>query len=110
MIRTSQTQLVAAENFESIAAWMQPHLQFDRQPFDAAWKTSILADFYVWSDANSFRRPESYRTRGSEAARRAWAEVAFQQTSDSRLVAMDKVSELIDTTQPGAAVFNPENW
>ena len=68
MIRTSQTQLAAAEKFESIANWLQPHLKFDPQPFDAAWKNILLADSYVWSDANSFRRPESYRTRGGEAS------------------------------------------
>jgi alpha-mannosidase len=110
MVRAAQTQLVAAETFESIAAWLQPHLKFDRQPFDAAWKNILLADSYVWSDANSFRRPESYRTRGGEAAHRAWAEAAFQQASDLRLVAMDKISELIDTDQQGAVVFNPESW
>ena len=33
MIRTSQTQLAAAEKFESIAGWLQPHLKFDRQAF-----------------------------------------------------------------------------
>ena len=110
MIRTSQTQLAAAEKFESIATWLQPHLNFDRQPFDAAWKNILLADSYVWSDANSFKRPESYRTRGGEAAHRAWAEAALQQTSDLRLVAMDKIAELVGTDQQGAVVFNPESW
>ena len=33
MIRTSQTQLAAAEKFESIASWLQPHLKFDRPAF-----------------------------------------------------------------------------
>ena len=110
MIRTSQTQLAAAEKFESIATWLQPHLKFDRQPFDAAWKNILLADSYVWSDANSFKRPESYRTRGGEATHRAWAEAALQQTSDLRLVAMDKIAELVGTDQQGAVVFNPESW
>ena len=80
------------------------------QPFDAAWKNILLADSYVWSDANSFKRPESYRTRGGEAAHRAWAEAALQQTSDLRLVAMDKIAELVGTDQQGAVVFNPESW
>ena len=44
---------------------------------------------------NSFRRPDSYRTREGEAAHRAWAEAAFQQTKDLRLVAMDKIAELV---------------
>lgn len=110
MVRISQTQLAAAEKFESIASWLQPHLKFDRHPFDAAWKNILLADSYVWSDANSFRRPESYRTRGGEAAHRAWAEAAFQQTSDLRLVAMDKIAELVGTDQQGTVVFNPESW
>ena len=110
MIRTAQTQLAAAEKFESIATWLQPHLKFDRQPFDAAWKNILLADSYVWSDANSFRRPESYRTREGEATHRAWAEAALQQTTDLRLVAMDKVAELVGTDQQGAVVFNPESW
>ncbi len=110
MIRTSQTQLVAAEKFESIASWLQPHLKFDRQPFDAAWKNILLADSYVWSDANSFKRPESYRTRGGEAAHRAWADAALQQTSDLRLVAMDQIAELVGTDQQGTVVFNPESW
>jgi alpha-mannosidase len=110
MIRTAQTQLVNAEKFESIAGWLQPHLKFDRQPFDAAWKNILLADSYVWSDANSFRRPESYRTRGGEAAHRAWAESASQQTSDLALVAMDKIAELVGTRQQGTVVFNSESW
>jgi len=110
MIRTSQIQLAAAEKFESIASWLQPHLKFDRQPFDAAWKNILLADSYVWSDANSFKRPESYRTRGGEAAHRAWAEAALQQTSDLRLVTMDKIAELVGTDQQGTVVFNPESW
>ena len=110
MIRTSQTQIASAEKFESIASWLQPHLKFDRQPFDAAWKNILLADSYVWSDANSFRRPESYRTRGGETTHRAWAEAALQQTSDLRLVAMDKIAELVGTDQQGAVVFNPESW
>ena len=110
MIRTSQTQLVAAEKFESIASWLQPHLKFDRQPFDAAWKNILLADSYVWSDANSFKRPESYRTRGGEAAHRAWADAALQQTTDLRLVAMDQIAELVGTDQQGTVVFNPESW
>ena len=80
------------------------------KPFDAAWKNILLADSYVWSDANSFKRPESYRTRGGEAAHRAWAEAALQQTSDLRLVAMDKIAELVGTDQQGTVVFNPESW
>lgn len=110
MIRTSQMLLAAAEKFESIATWLQPHLKIDRQPFDTAWKNILLADSYVWSDANSFRRPESYRTRGGEAAHRAWAEAALQQTSDLQLVAMDKVAELVNADQQGTVVFNPESW
>jgi alpha-mannosidase len=110
MIRSSQTQLVAAEKFESIANWLLPQLKYDRQPFDAAWKNILLADSYVWSDANSFKRPESYRTRGGEAAHRAWAEASLQQTSDLRLVAMDKIAELVGTDQQGTVVFNPESW
>jgi alpha-mannosidase len=110
MIRTSQMQLVAAEKFESIAGWLQPRLKFDRQPFEAAWKNILLADSYVWSDANSLKRPESYRTRGGEAAHRSWAEAALQQTSDLRLVAMDKIAELVGTDQQGTVVFNPESW
>ena len=110
MIRTAQSQLVAAETFESIANWLQPHLKFDVQPFASAWNNILLADSYVWSDANSFRRPESYRTRGGEAAHRAWAEDALQQTSDLKLVAMDKISELVHTDQQGVVVFNAESW
>jgi alpha-mannosidase len=110
MIRTAQSQLVAAETFESIANWLQPHLKLDRQSFASAWKNILLADSYVWSDANSFRRPESYRTRGGEAAHRAWAEDAFQQTSDLKLVAMDKISELVHTDRQGVVVFNAESW
>lgn len=110
MIRSSQEQLVTAEKFESIAGWLLPQLKFDRKPFDAAWKNILLADSYVWSDANSFRRPESYRTRGGEAAHRAWAKAALQQTSDLRLVAMDKIAELVDTNQQGTAIFNPDTW
>ncbi|HSS96429.1 MAG TPA: polysaccharide lyase family protein [Terriglobales bacterium] len=110
MIRTAQTRLTAAEKFESIANWLQPHLKFDRVPFDAAWKNILLADSYVWSDANSFRRPESYRTREGEAAHRAWAEAALQQTTDLRLVAMDKVAELVGSDKQGTVIFNPESW
>ena len=110
MIRTSQTQLAAAEKFESIANWLQPHLKFDKQPFDAAWKNVLLADSYVWSDANSFGRPDSYRTRGGEASHRAWAEAALQQTSDLRLVAADKIAELVGTDKQGTVVLNPESW
>ena len=110
MIRTAQTRITAAEKFESIAHWLQPHLRFDRQPFDTAWKNILLADSYVWSDANSFRRPESYRTREGEAAHRAWAEAALQQTTDLRLVAMDKVAELVGSDEQGTVVFNPESW
>ncbi len=110
MIRTSQTQLAAAEKFESVADWLLPHLRFDSQPFDAAWKNILLADSYVWSDANSYRRPESYRTRGGEAAHRAWAEAALQQTSDLRLVAMDTVAEVVGTDKQGTVVFNSESW
>lgn len=109
-IRTAQTQITAAEKFESIATWLEPHLQYDHTPFDQAWRNILLADSYVWSDANSFRRPQSYRTRGGEAAHRAWAEAALQQTTDLRLTAMDKVAELIGTDGQGVVVFNPESW
>ncbi len=109
LIRAAQAQLVAAETFESIALWLQPHLRFDPAPFDAAWHNIMLADSYVWSDANSFRRPDSYRTREGEAAHRAWAEAAFQQTKDLRLVAMDKIAELVRSDRHGAVVFNPES-
>jgi hypothetical protein len=109
LIRSAQTQLTAAETFESIARWLQPHLRFDPRPFDDAWKNIMLADSYVWSDATSFRRPESYRTLEGEAAHRAWAEAAFQQTKDLRLVAMDKIADLVRTDRPGAVVFNPES-
>jgi alpha-mannosidase len=110
MIRAAQMQVVAAEKFDSIARWLQPHLRVDRQPFDEAWKNILLADSYVWSDANSFRRPESYRTREGEAAHRAWAEAAWQQTKDLRLTAMDKIAELVRTDRQGAVVLNPESW
>jgi hypothetical protein len=105
-IRAAQSQLVAAEIFESAALWLQPHLRFDPAPFEAAWRNVMLADTYVWSDANSFRRPDSYRTREGEAAHRAWADAAFQQTKDLRLVAMDKIAELVRTDRQGAVVFN----
>ena len=110
MIRSSQYQIVAAEKFESIASWLQPHLEFDHRPFDAAWKNILLADSYVWSDANSFRRPYSYRTQMGEAAHRAWAESALQQTRDLRLVAMDKIADQIQTDEQGIVVLNAESW
>ena len=110
LIRAAQTQITAAEKFESIANWLEPHLQYDHTPFDQAWRNILLADSYVWSDANSFRRPQSYRTRGGEAAHRAWAEAALQQTTDLRLTAMDKVAELVATDRQGVVVFNPESW
>ena len=81
-----------------------------KQSFDAAWKNVLLADSYVWSDANSFGRPDSYRTRGGEASHRAWAEAALQQTSDLRLVAADKIAELVGTDKQGTVVLNPESW
>jgi len=108
--RTSQMQILAAEKFESIANWLKPLLRFDPGSFLDAWKNIILTDCYVWSDAASYDRPYSYRTRFGEAAHRAWAEAAFQQTWDLRLVGMDKVAELIGTNQPGAVVFNAESW
>ncbi|MEJ0087274.1 MAG: polysaccharide lyase family protein [Pseudomonadota bacterium] len=110
IIRTAQWQITAAEKFESTAAWLQPHLKFERPQFDAAWKNILLADSYVWSDANSFTRPESQRTRGGEAAHRAWAEAALQQSSDLRLVAMDKIADQVATSKQGVVVFNSESW
>jgi len=103
-------QLLAAEKLESVAHWLQPHLKFDQPAFDQAWTNILLADSYVWSDANSFRRPYYQRTRLGEAAHRAWAEAAYQQTSDLRLIAADKIAELIATKEQGFAVLNSENW
>ena len=110
IIRTSQTQIVAAEKFESIAQWLKPDLRIEQQPFQSTWKNILLADSYVWSDANSYRRPYSYRTLGGEAAHRAWGEAAKQMSGDLRLVAMDKIAELVTATRPGAVVFNSESW
>jgi hypothetical protein len=110
MNRISQIRILAAEKLESIANWLQPFLRFDYAPFLDAWKNIMLADCYVWSDADSFHRPYSSRTRFGESAHRAWAEAAQQQTWDLRLMAMDKIAELIGTEKPGAVVFNPESW
>jgi hypothetical protein len=110
MIRTSQMQILAAEKFESVANWLKPLLRFDYEPFLEAWKNLMLADTYVWSDATSFSRPYSYRTRHGEIAHRAWAAAAHQQSWDLRLVALDKISELIESDKVGAVVFNPESW
>jgi hypothetical protein len=109
MIRKSQMQLTAAEKFASIAQWLQPHLRFDRSGFDRAWRNVLLADSYVWSDAQSFRRPDSRRTLGGEAAHRAWAEAALQESSDLQLVAMDQVAEQVDSAQQGVVVFNAQS-
>jgi alpha-mannosidase len=110
MNRDSQIRVLAAEKLESVANWLQPMLRFAYAPFQDAWKNIMLADCYVWSDSNSFARPYSDRTRHGEAAHRAWAEAAFQQTWDLRLTAMDQVAELIKADGPGAVVFNPESW
>jgi alpha-mannosidase len=110
MNRASQTRILAAEKLESVANWLQSFLRFDYAPFLDAWKNIMLADCYVWSDALSFHRPESYRTRFGEATHRAWAAAAQQQTWDLRLRAMDKIAELIGTENPGVVVFNPESW
>ncbi len=110
MNRSSQIQILAAEKLESLANWLQPFLRFDHTAFLDAWKNIMLTDCYVWSDSNSFRRPYSDRTRSAEAAHRAWAETARQQTWDLRLTAMDQLAELIETDAPGAVVFNPESW
>jgi hypothetical protein len=110
MIRTSQTQILAAEKFESVANWLKPLLRFDYGPFLEAWKNLMLSDSYVWSDATSFSKPYSYRTRYGESAHRAWAAAADQQSWDLRLVALDKISELIESDKVGAVVFNPESW
>ena len=108
--RESQMRIQAAEKLESVANWLQPRLRFDYAPYLAAWKNLLLADCYVWSDAQSFHRPESYRTRMGEAVHRAWANAAQQQSWDLRLTAMDRVAELIATDAPGAVVFNAESW
>lgn len=110
MNRTSQMRILAAEKLESVANWLEPFLRFDYSSFQDAWKNVMLADCYVWSDSNSFRRPYSYRTRFGEAAHRAWADAAYQQTWDLRLTAMDQIAELIKSDAPGTAVFNPESW
>jgi hypothetical protein len=110
MNRASQVRILAAEKLESIANWLAPFLRFDYTGFLDAWKNVMLADCYVWSDSNSFRRPNSYRTRFAEAAHRAWAETAYQQTWDLRLTAMDQIAELIKADGTGAVVFNPESW
>ncbi len=109
MNRATQTQLAEAEMFESLAGWLQPHLRFDPRPFDDAWKHLLLADSYVWSDANSFRRPDSYRTREGEAAHRSYAETARQQAKDLRLAALDKVAGLVGAGRQGVVVFNSES-
>ncbi|HWR16816.1 MAG TPA: polysaccharide lyase family protein [Terriglobales bacterium] len=109
-IRAAQTQIVAAEKLESVSQWLNPDLTFEEQPFQSTWRNILLADSYVWSDANSFRRPYSYRTLGGEAAHRSWAESANQTSSDLRLIALDKIAELIDDRRPGAVVFNSESW
>jgi hypothetical protein len=108
--RASQMRILAAEKLEGVANWLQPMLHFDYAPFLDAWKNIMLADCYVWSDSNSFRRPYSYRTRLGEASHRAWAETAYQQTWDLRLTAMDQVAERIKSDDPGAVVFNSESW
>lgn len=109
-IRSSQTQLLAAEKFESIANWLKPLLRLDQRAFGDAWKNLLLANSYVWSDANSFRQPYSYRTRHGEAAHRALAEAASQQSWDLRLQAIDKIAELVRTDKLGAVVLNSESW
>ena len=110
MNRASQMQVLAAEKYESVANWLKPLLRVDSASFQAVWKNLLLADCYVWSDSTSFSRPYSYRTRHGEAAHRSWAEAAYQQTWDLRLVAMDKISELVQSEEPGAVVFNSESW
>lgn len=110
MNRMSQIRILAAEKLESVANWLQPFVRFNYVPFLHAWTNIMLTDCYVWSDLSSYRRPYSYRVRFGEAAHRAWAEAAFQQTWDLRLLAMDKIAELIKTDNPGVVVFNPESW
>lgn len=104
--RTSQMWLTAAEKLNSIACWVKPQLHYDEALFQDAWGNLELADDYVWSDADSMRRPYSYRTRYEEDAHRGYAEASYRQARDLLTIAKDRISELIETDKPGVVVFN----
>jgi alpha-mannosidase len=104
--RTSQMWLSAAEKLDSIARWAKPQVRYNEASFQDAWHNLELADDYVWSDADSMRRPYSYRTRHEEDAHRGYAEAAYRQARDLLTVAKDRISELIEADKPGVVVFN----
>jgi hypothetical protein len=104
--RTSQMQLLAAEKLASAAAWLVPFLELDRPQFHQAWQNVLLADDFVLSDMTSASRPLGYMTKYEEDVHRGYGAAAYRQTRDLLRVAMDQLSSLIETRQPGPVVFN----
>jgi alpha-mannosidase len=104
--RVSQMQLLAAEKLGSAATWLAPFLELDHTQFRQAWQSVLLADDFVLSDMTSVSRPYGYMSRYEEDVHRGYGDAAYRQTRDLQRVAMDQISGLIQTRQPGVVVFN----
>jgi alpha-mannosidase len=104
--RISQMQILAAEKLESVATWLVPFLHLGMAQFQQAWRSILLTDDFVLSDMTSVSRPYGYLTRYEEDVHRGNAAAAYRQTRDLLRVAMDQLSGLIRTRQPGLVVFN----
>jgi alpha-mannosidase len=104
--RFSQMQILAAEKLGSVATWLVPVLHLGVAQFQQAWRSILLTDDFVMSDMTSVSRPYGYLTRYEEDVHRGNAAAAYRQTRDLLRVAMDQLSGLIRTRQPGSVVFN----
>ena len=109
MNRTSQTQLAAARNskvsqigYSLISSLINSRLMPPGR---------ISVGRLLCMERRKFLRPTGELPHtGRRSRHRAWAEAALQQTSDLRLVAVDKIAELVGTDKQGTVVLNPESW
>jgi len=108
--RQNQHRAIAAEEFSTIGAYVNPRVRPDRETLNSVWENLLLFDEHTWEADRSIEDPESQLSIQQRAVKEARA------TEGKRLI--DEVlgrglSIIADSiaNPPGAVlVFNPLNW
>jgi alpha-mannosidase len=108
--REAQRLLPASEKFGTIAALIDPRLEFSLEESNGNWEKLLQLDEHTWGDEFTVRWPHSERQTLQQTWKRDFARAAVQQSRWTLQHCLEQLRVALDIPYETTAVFNPLSW
>jgi len=109
--RVTHNDLISAEKWSALAAWLDKGFRFPAEAVREAWDLSMLYDEHTWGAYNSIDDPQSELARGQWALKSSFAYMAREASRTLLRRGTEALAKLISADgEYEFVLFNPLSW